>query len=194
MRPRRPTPRHPEFGRLRISLRQGASSIRQPEGVLDNFPICLSQSLESLGTSSKRSGKYVGFERFFCAPRRNCRGSRCARPRGRPVRRRSLSRGRCRPASARDRCAMKTSPSISGASAFERPTAPSSSTSSIRTSMVVPIRDFERASDSSACSAMKRCQRSSFTSSGTWPASAEDAAPVTFSYLKQPARSISASS
>jgi hypothetical protein len=37
MPPRRPTPSHPEFGRLRTSLRQGAGSIRQREGVWENF-------------------------------------------------------------------------------------------------------------------------------------------------------------
>ena len=37
VQPRRPTPRHPEFGRLRTSLRQGACSIRRVEGVGDNF-------------------------------------------------------------------------------------------------------------------------------------------------------------
>ena len=33
VQPRRPTPRHPEFGRLRTSLRQGACIIRRFEGV-----------------------------------------------------------------------------------------------------------------------------------------------------------------
>ena len=49
VQPRRPTPRHPEFGRLRISLRQGVRIIRRVEGVGDNFPICFRQNIGIAG-------------------------------------------------------------------------------------------------------------------------------------------------
>ena len=61
------------------------------------------------------------------------------------------------------------------------------------TSIVRPTFSAMSARLTSCCAAMKRCQRSSFTSSGTAPVRSLAAAPSTGSYLKQPARLIRAS-
>ena len=48
VQPRRPTPRHPEFGRLRISLRQGACSIHEVWKVWGKFSV-VPNELKDLG-------------------------------------------------------------------------------------------------------------------------------------------------
>ena len=100
---------------------------------------------------------------------------------------------RCRRASDPAAPLRNTEPSISGASHLERPIAPSSSTSSTITSIVRPTFAAISSRLTACCAAMKRCQRSSFTSSGTAPGRALAAAPSTGSYLKQPTRASLAS-
>jgi hypothetical protein len=63
---------------------------------------------------------------------------------------------------------MKRLPSISGASALVRQVAPSASTASTITSSRWPTLAASFAALIAWAFAMKRCQRSSFTSSGTW--------------------------
>lgn len=83
-----------------------------------------------------------------------------------------------------------TLPSISGASAQERPTAPCSSTSSISTSISLPTLSCRRAAEIACWWAMKRSQRSCLTSSGTGSRPSSLAgAPSTGEYWKQPTRS-----
>src|SRR5690606_37866589 len=90
--------------------------------------------------------------------------------------------------------AMNTLPSISGASAQERATAPSSSTSSTSTSISVPILRCRRAAEIACWWAMKRSQRSCLISSGTASRPSPSAgAPSTGEYWKQPTRSSCAS-
>ena len=84
---------------------------------------------------------------------------------------------------------MKRLPSISGASPLVRQVAASASTSSTMTSTRVPTLAASFAALIACALAMNRCQRSSFTGSGTWSGSALARAPATFSYLKQPTRS-----
>ena len=74
-----------------------------------------------------------------------------------------------------------------------RPIAPSSSTSSIMTRISRPTFSCKRSAEICCCSCIKRFQRSSFTSSGTWSASSLAVAPSTGLYLKQPTRSRRAS-
>jgi hypothetical protein len=60
MPPRRPTPRHPEFGRLEISLRQGMRIIREAERCRITFLSFFRRALESLRNFRKALRKICG--------------------------------------------------------------------------------------------------------------------------------------
>ena len=77
---------------------------------------------------------------------------------------------------------------------YERPTAPSVFTSSIRMRYSCPIRACNLSALICACTAIKRCNLSSITSSGTWSGKSLALAPLTGEYLKQPTRSSCAAS
>src|SRR5512134_2285254 len=66
---------------------------------------------------------------------------------------------------------MRTTPSISGASALDRASAFPPSTASTSTRIRFPTFSLRRRVLTLACAAMKRARRSSFTSSGSCPGS-----------------------
>src|SRR4029078_6447451 len=83
---------------------------------------------------------------------------------------------------------------MSGASALERAFETVGPTSSIMTCWRVPTLRFSLRAEIFCCRAISAFQRSCLISSGTGLPIAFELAPATGSYLKQPRRSISASS